>query len=459
MKTILKRIAAGTLAAVFLATFAIPRAEAVTGVDDTTLGIMAVIVHLQSIGGELAVTQGTALATTDAVTSLATQAGAAGAFGAGVTGATALATIGAAVTAFAGGFTIGYVGYETLTKLAEWIRQSKLTGTAENKIFSTDPVLSAYEFLSDGTAMFDNHLSYVGPPLTFGEVYTFQSGSSFYINKYVDEEEVGTDKMKVSITTITPDNSVYYQTRIFSLGDGAISEGTSEYYFRSQPTGSSVDIRGMPTYKKTIGWVFPTDPQYAPYVVSPGIDGVFKPYFDDTKNPEKQEVTYVPPATWSPPVPSLGQDVLYQPYPNQPDKSLKDIAQDVPKDIYDKQLSPLPPVVITPETPPVPPDIPPVNPNPDVETPEDVTPYTVKIGEVFPFCIPFDLYHMVTMFAAEPEAPHAKWEFSLPWSPQEQYEVEWDLEEFDTLAELCRKLELVLFCVGLAVITSRLIKW
>ena len=441
MKTILKRISAGALAAVFLATFAVPRTKAVTGVDDTTLGIMAVIVHLQSIGGELAVTQGTALATTDAVTSLATQAGAAGALGAGVTGATALATIGAAVTAAAGGFTIGYVGYQTLQKLAEWIRQSKLTGTAENKIWIAG---GSGGILANGR----NIAVALGGPwdFEFGQVYSTQLGSSFWINY---SEDLPNKTHTLTLTTISSTNLV--QT-IENVYERSLSIGDLHY-----------DITVRAPYEDTgHGWVtIHCNEGYKSFPVEYSKEPIFKDVFTPAPSgEEKQEVTYAPPAMWSPPAPSLGQDVLYQPYPNQPDKPLTDIAQDVPKDIFDKQLKPLPPTVVTPTTPPVtPPDIPPVNPNPDVETPDDVTPYKVKIGEVFPFCIPFDVYHMVTMFSAEPEAPHAKWTFSLPWSPAQEYKVEWDLKKFDELAELCRKLELVLFCVGLAVVTSKLIKW
>lgn len=446
MKTILKRISAGVLAAVFLATFAVPRSRAVTGVDDTTLGIMATIVHLQSIGGELAVTQGTALATTDAVTALATQAGAAGALGAGVTGATALATIGAAVTAAAGGFTIGYIGYQTLEKLAEWIRQSKLTGTAENKIYQTG---GSYNFLTDGTQLFLSRTD-----LSTNVVYSTQGGSSFWVNATRHESTSSADYDWVFISSR---NVVKH----FSVKD----KPYSAWNFNNKQPYKMYDAFSHDTGDGYVQFYFPyMKSGYTSYQLP--FDGaeqtglwldIFTPAPDVTS--EKKEVTYAPPATWSPPAPALGQDVLYQPYPKQPDKSLTDIAQDVPKDIYDKQLKPLPPVVVTPETPPVtPPDIPPVNPNPDVETPEDVAPYTVKIGEVFPFCIPFDLYHMVTMFDSEPEAPHAKWEFKLPFTAG-SYKIEWDLKEFDELAELCRKLELVLFCVGLAVVTSKLIKW
>lgn len=93
----------------------------------------------------------------------------------------------------------------------------------------------------------------------------------------------------------------------------------------------------------------------------------------------------------------------------------------------------------------------------DVENPE-IDPYKVGLSSVFPFCIPFDVYNMVTMFVAEPEAPSAEWTFTLPWSSQE-YSVGWDLSDFDGVAQVCRSMELVLFAVGLAVITYKVIKW
>lgn len=87
-----------------------------------------------------------------------------------------------------------------------------------------------------------------------------------------------------------------------------------------------------------------------------------------------------------------------------------------------------------------------------------IDPYKVSLSSVFPFCIPFDVYNMVTMLVAEPEAPNAEWTFTLPWSGQE-YNVGWDLAAFDGVARVCRDMELVLFAVGLAVITYKVIKW
>ena len=86
-------------------------------------------------------------------------------------------------------------------------------------------------------------------------------------------------------------------------------------------------------------------------------------------------------------------------------------------------------------------------------------PATVQLGMVFPFCIPFDVYHMVTLLVAEPVAPNGKWEFSLPWDSSRVYSVEWDLEDFDDVASLLRTMELIVFAVGLAAVTRRFIKW
>ena len=441
IKSVLHKIMAGTLALVFAGTIALPKAQAVTGVDDVSVGIMAVLVHLESIGGSLAVQQGTALATQNAVTALATQAGVAGALGTGVTGTAALATIGGAVTvAAAGGFTIGYVGYQQLSKLAEWIRQSKLTGTAENKIYTTG---GRYNFLSDGKPIRNRDTAPINTtPYSYGKIYTTEGGSSFKVD--LSETSPGSGIYSARCTGLTVDNKI-------------VVEASGTYTGAYLPTGATYYISSVSSSSISLTtWYNSSEAVPIPYN-SPGTPwkGVFSA--PDTPT-EKQEVTYVPPVTWSPPAPTLGQDVYYNPYPQMPQKPIKEIVEDVPKDIYDKKFDPAPPSILDPSVPPIP-DVPPVvNPNPDVTAPENVKPYTVRLGDVFPFCIPFDIYHMVTLFAAEPEAPHAKWEFSLPFTGG-TYEIEWDLREWDEVAALCRKLELILFCVGLAVVTSKLIKW
>lgn len=445
VKSVIQKIIAGALALVFACTIALPKAEAVTGVDDVSVGIMAVLVHLESIGGSLAVQQGTALATQNAVTALATQAGAAGALGVGVTGTAALATIGGAVTASAaGGFTIGYVGYEALSKLAEWIRKARLTNTAPNKIYQTG---GSYETLLDGSS--------IRSRLNFGQSYATQGGSSFTISN-IPKPDISNTAFDIATILVSSDAIITANEIVSYSKETAYISASTESYYISNPGTSFFTIKYAPNASYDI-YALPDS------FVQTNHDwwkNVFLPY-PSAQTQEKQEVIYMPPITWTPPAPTPGQDVYYNPYPNAPQKPIKEIVEDVPKDIYDKKFDPAPPSILDPSVPPITPpnpDIPPVNPNPDVNPPEEVQPYTVRLGDVFPFCIPFDIYHMVTLFAAEPEAPHAKWEFSLPFTGG-TYVIEWDLREWDEVAELCRKLELILFCVGLAVVTSKLIKW
>lgn len=440
LKSALQKITAGALALVFSVTLALPKAYAVTGVDDVSVGIMALMVHLDSIGGSLAVQQGTALATQSACTALAEQAAAAGVFGTGVTGTAALATIGGAVVASAaGGFTIGYVGYQQLSKLAEWIRQAKLTGTAENKIYQTG---GKWDTAYGGGAVYGKH--------NLGEVISTEAGTTFWLD--VKQSALDPSKHAYEITAINSENNIRVANSGYYSGNHLPApEEVSIYYLKS--LGQNVNVYYLPSSSYQLSMPDP----------SSGVDPYYwRDFFfpDPDVEYEKREVTYMPPITWSPPAPAPGQDVYYNPYPNAPQKPIKEIVEDVPKDIYDKRFDPAPPSILDPSIPPItPPDVPPVvNPNPDVTAPEDVQPYIVRLGDVFPFCIPFDIYHMVTLFAAEPEAPHAKWEFSLPFTGG-SYVVEWDLQEWDEVAALCRKLELILFCVGLAVVTSKLIKW
>lgn len=452
MKTILKRIAAGALVAVFLATFAMPRTKAIVaeGFDIVEAANAVIATHLTALGGELSIAEGGASALTASTESLFTQAGAAGAFGAGVTGAAAMSTLVTGLNAFAGGFMLGYEGYQVVTQFVDWLKTSGKISTGE----ATQIYISggAWNKLADGKPISNSNSHPDG--YIQGKIYTTQAGSAFRVTT-VDTGEFNENHSKIyksTMTAVDVDNKVHvYEDSGHTTVSGP--SDTSPCYI-TQVTIASLGIQSW--YNSSYASRIPG--------VKPETGYAWDRVFGDSggKPVEKREVTYTSPATWTPPTPKPGQSVLYKPFPNAPDKGLEDIVADVPEAIASSNFKPATTTVIdtpTPEPPPTPEVPPTVNPNPDVEAPEDVTPYTVKIGEVFPFCIPFDLYHMVTMFDADPEAPHAKWEFSLPWSPQEKYKVEWDLKEFDTLAELCRKLELVLFCVGLAVVTSKLIKW
>lgn len=86
--------------------------------------------------------------------------------------------------------------------------------------------------------------------------------------------------------------------------------------------------------------------------------------------------------------------------------------------------------------------------------------YTVTLDQLFPFCIPFDLYALVQLFNAEPEAPSA--EIVLPVS-YDGSEFTWNeytisLADFDAVAQVVRIMEYLLFLVGLMMITRKLIE-
>lgn len=101
---------------------------------------------------------------------------------------------------------------------------------------------------------------------------------------------------------------------------------------------------------------------------------------------------------------------------------------------------------------------------------DDVTPgivpdlngdYTITgLDEVFPFCVPFDLIALFNTLEAEPEAPSFKFPLPVPTKNggfKLQY-IEVDLSDFDTAARVLRAMELLAFCVGLTLVTRKLIR-
>lgn len=78
----------------------------------------------------------------------------------------------------------------------------------------------------------------------------------------------------------------------------------------------------------------------------------------------------------------------------------------------------------------------------------------VSIIDKLPFCIPGDLLSIVGALQAEPLAPVLVFDFE-PWGLPGTA-ICLDLSRFDEVAALCRRLELVLYVVGLAVATRRI---
>lgn len=86
-----------------------------------------------------------------------------------------------------------------------------------------------------------------------------------------------------------------------------------------------------------------------------------------------------------------------------------------------------------------------------------VNDYNLSLTDFFPFCIPVDFVAFITAFSAEPEAP--SFTFSLPtgyngssftWT---EYTISFSI--FDSVAVVVRKGELILFILGLMLMTRR----
>lgn len=77
------------------------------------------------------------------------------------------------------------------------------------------------------------------------------------------------------------------------------------------------------------------------------------------------------------------------------------------------------------------------------------------LSNLFPFCIPRDLSNILGMFQAEPKAPEFDWTFlNADGSEITQH---FDLTDFEPVAKVVRSGEVVLFAVGLAMVTRKLL--
>jgi len=92
-----------------------------------------------------------------------------------------------------------------------------------------------------------------------------------------------------------------------------------------------------------------------------------------------------------------------------------------------------------------------------VEPVQDMGEFTYDVKEIFPFCIPFDIYDMFNLLVSGREAPHFEYRFYVPGVVD--YTMEFDFAMFEPLADVMRKMELLAFCIGLAFVTKSLIKW
>ena len=78
---------------------------------------------------------------------------------------------------------------------------------------------------------------------------------------------------------------------------------------------------------------------------------------------------------------------------------------------------------------------------------------------LFPFCVPFDLIDALEVLDAEPVAPAI--DVPIPYITEKgmkTHVIKIDLSEYDSIALLLRRMELLLFIVGLILLTRNIIR-
>ena len=94
---------------------------------------------------------------------------------------------------------------------------------------------------------------------------------------------------------------------------------------------------------------------------------------------------------------------------------------------------------------------------PDPGAPSSKDDFKVEdLEKVFPFCVPWDLYYLLSALAAEPEAPNVVWTFDF--ADLGKHELPIDLSPFESVAQVVRVGEVLAFCVGLALVTRDLVR-
>lgn len=124
----------------------------------------------------------------------------------------------------------------------------------------------------------------------------------------------------------------------------------------------------------------------------------------------------------------------------------------------------------TPDPSPNPDPSPEPNPNPGPSNPDngsdgdssgdsdiDKGSFVRDLKTLFPFCIPFDLIDCIRLFNAEPVTPKIEVPMHFAFVDVD-YTWEIDLKNFDEVATVCRSMFLILFIVGLVLITRTLIR-
>lgn len=101
---------------------------------------------------------------------------------------------------------------------------------------------------------------------------------------------------------------------------------------------------------------------------------------------------------------------------------------------------------------------------PETPTPEqEASPYKADLREIFPFCIPFDLIHLLKVFDAEAEAPVFEFpldiEMDNPWTGEKvvdyHHTFKLDMADYEPVIKILRIFQVIFFIIALMLITRQ----
>ena len=106
----------------------------------------------------------------------------------------------------------------------------------------------------------------------------------------------------------------------------------------------------------------------------------------------------------------------------------------------------------------------PDNPDPETPTPEEeASPYKADLKDIFPFCIPFDLIHLLKVFDADAEAPVFEFpldiEMDNPFTGEKvvdyHHVFKVDMADYEPVVKILRIFQVVFFIIALMLITRQ----
>lgn len=101
--------------------------------------------------------------------------------------------------------------------------------------------------------------------------------------------------------------------------------------------------------------------------------------------------------------------------------------------------------------------------SPDPSPDEELNPYKTDLTKVFPFCIPFDLIHLLRVFDAEPQAPVFEFPLDLeldnPFTGKKVIDYHHifkvDMKDYEPVVKILRIFQVIFFVIALMMITRQ----